>query len=94
MKEIFTHSNGIKFYIDNNNIVSSLPKDKAIELITNVVKQSILEEDINTFNAVNMLLYKIFNSYIKNNYFKLFTFFNIIEFWKLFTNHYICYEIF
>ena len=65
MKEIFTHSNGIKFYIDNNNIVSSLPKDKAIELITNVVKQSILEEDINTFNAVNMLLYKIFNSYIK-----------------------------
>lgn len=65
MKEIFTHSNGIKFYIDNNNIVSSLPKDKAIELITNVVKQSILEEDINTFNAVNMLLDKIFNSYIK-----------------------------
>lgn len=65
MKEIFTHSNGIKFYIDNNNIVSSLPKDKAIELITNVVKQLILEEDINTFNAVNMLLYKIFNSYIK-----------------------------
>lgn len=65
MKEIFTHSNGIKFYIDNNNIVSSLPKDEAIELITNIMKQSILEEDVNTFNVVNTLLDKIFNSYIK-----------------------------
>ena len=65
MKEIFTHSNGIKFYIDNNNVVSSLPKDRAIELITNIIKQSILEEDINTFNIANTLLDKIFYSYIK-----------------------------
>lgn len=65
MKEIFTHYNGIKFYIDNNNVVSSLSKDKAIELITNVIKQSILEEDINTFNIANTLLDKIFYSYIK-----------------------------
>lgn len=65
MKEIFTHSNGIKFYIDNNNIVSSLSKDEAIELITNVMKQSILEEDANTFDIANTLLDKIFYSYIK-----------------------------
>lgn len=63
MKEIFSSSKGIIFYEQDGYILGSIAQDKAVEFLSNLVKEFFYKENYLTLAMLEFLLDKAISKY-------------------------------
>ena len=65
MKKIFACSNGIEFFSDGESVFGALPKEEAIDFVSNVAIDAQKSRETEEVQAALMLLQVINRSYIQ-----------------------------
>lgn len=63
MKEVFSSSKGIKFYEQDGYILGSMSQDRAVEFLSDLVKEFLYKENYLTLAMLEFLLDKAISKY-------------------------------
>lgn len=65
MKKIFACSNGIEFFSDGESVLGTLPKEEAMDFVSNIATDAQKSGEKIVVRAASMLLQAINKSYIQ-----------------------------
>ena len=65
MKKIFACSNGIEFFSDGESVLGTLPKEEAMDFVSNIAIDAQKSGEMVAAQAASMLLQAINKSYIQ-----------------------------
>lgn len=65
MKKIFACSNGIEFFSDGESVLGTLPKEEAMDFVSNIAIDAQKSGEKTVAQAASMLLQAINKSYIQ-----------------------------
>lgn len=65
MKKIFACSNGVEFFSDGESVLGTLPKEEAMDFVSNIAMDAQKSGEKTVVQAASMLLQAINKSYIQ-----------------------------